>query len=238
MIIQNRLTGGSLNLTKEDRQRARLARLRNRVYWAIQCVSRETQTEGTIPIGITLTYRDVDAWRPGHISEFMKWCRVEFSKTYVWVAELQKRGAMHYHVLTTRRHDQVWNKSEIEFQWYNGLVWVTDHIEKPFYMMKYLQKGKQKNGREYPRGARIVGYAGNFGYISHKENRERLASRLPRWVLAGVEPSEFGTVGGDILRTSGGYSYMGQLAFNPYTIESLDEPEMIKFRMGRAFRSF
>lgn len=53
---------------------------------------------------LTLTYRDVDAFEPCHISLLIKhirqWLlRRGYRMLYVWVAELQQRGALHYHVL-------------------------------------------------------------------------------------------------------------------------------------------
>ena len=53
---------------------------------------------------VTLTYADCDGWRPDHVSEalqrFRHWCRgLGIPCRYTWVAELQKRGAVHYHLL-------------------------------------------------------------------------------------------------------------------------------------------
>jgi hypothetical protein len=53
---------------------------------------------------LTLTYRDIDAFEPRHISQLLKhirhWLRRRGHRFhYVWVAELQGRGALHYHVL-------------------------------------------------------------------------------------------------------------------------------------------
>ena len=53
---------------------------------------------------LTLTYREVGAWHPRHISELLQRVRVWLRRRgerlrYVWVGELQQRGALHYHVL-------------------------------------------------------------------------------------------------------------------------------------------
>lgn len=52
---------------------------------------------------VTLTYRGVEDWQPRHVSGCLKsvrkWCkRRGVPLRYVWVAELQKRGALHYHL--------------------------------------------------------------------------------------------------------------------------------------------
>lgn len=53
---------------------------------------------------VTLTYRNIDDWCTDDISYFMRlvrqWCkRRQIAVRYVWVAELQKRSAVHYHVV-------------------------------------------------------------------------------------------------------------------------------------------
>lgn len=52
---------------------------------------------------VTLTYVGVDDWRARHISDCLaairKWCQRQAATfKYLWVAELQKRGAIHYHL--------------------------------------------------------------------------------------------------------------------------------------------
>ena len=55
------------------------------------------------PAMVTLTYADLDAFQPRHISALLKHIRQWLLRRhhrfhYVWVAELQKRGALHYHI--------------------------------------------------------------------------------------------------------------------------------------------
>ena len=53
---------------------------------------------------VTLTYVGVDDWRADHISaaseQYRRHCaRLRVPCRYLWVAELQKRGAVHYHLI-------------------------------------------------------------------------------------------------------------------------------------------
>ncbi len=52
---------------------------------------------------VTLTYRRVHDWQPRHISKCLKaarrWCHLRgVPFRYLWIAELQQRGALHYHL--------------------------------------------------------------------------------------------------------------------------------------------
>ena len=53
---------------------------------------------------VTLTYAELDAWEPLHLTAFLKAAREYYRRKgakfrYVWVGELQQRSAVHYHVL-------------------------------------------------------------------------------------------------------------------------------------------
>ena len=50
---------------------------------------------------VTLTYRDIDGYRARHVAEYVKALKrsVTFELRYVWVLELQRRGAPHYHLV-------------------------------------------------------------------------------------------------------------------------------------------
>ena len=83
---------------------ARMKRLRRSITWAARLFEHCLGKRQYKPAMLTLTYRDVDGFRPRHISELIKRIRQWASRRghvlrYVWVAELQRRGALHYHVL-------------------------------------------------------------------------------------------------------------------------------------------
>jgi hypothetical protein len=232
--VYSRLSGESFEPTPEDKHNQRMARLRNRVYWGVEGVSRETLYEGGRMIMLTLTYSPRKHWAPQQINSFMSEWRKEWGRAYVWVAELQKRGAMHYHVLTSLPDGAVWSKKHVEFLWYFGLVWITDDIQRPMYLMKYLQKEYQKNGNRYPKGSRVTGSGGTTHYISDGQNRERLGSRLPHWVQLGLDKREIGEIGGLVYRVRGGYWLGGGMAICPYSRNELPSSDDIQQIMSLA----
>lgn len=234
MRVYSRITGESFEPTPEDKHNQRMARLRNRVYWGVEGVSRETRFEGGRMIMLTLTYAPRHRWAPQQINSFARDWYKEWGRSYVWVAELQKRGAMHYHVLTSLPDGAKWSKNHVEFLWYFGLVWITDNIRRPMYLMKYLQKEYQKNGNRFPKGARVTGSGGTTRYISDSANRERICSRLPGWVQRSMDARERGEIGGLVYRVRGGYWFGSGMAVSPYSTCELPDTDAVQQIMSLA----
>jgi hypothetical protein len=140
-------------------------------------------------IMFTLTFRGVMDWAPKCIRAFSRWLARHGSKGYVWVAELQKRGAVHYHVLALWPIGAQWVKPGKETGgWTRGFTWVTDNVQKPFYLMKYIQKGT-KDGRiiRYPKGIRIYGVSrGAVHYMPDSVKDTYRAIHLPSWYRQGA----------------------------------------------------
>lgn len=130
----------------------------------------------------TLTYAGTNAnWRPEHISRYLdalrKWhYAVTGSKTlrYAWVAELQKRGVIHYHVifwlaggLTPPKGDLSWKRKDrrglVHWEppmWPHGMSRRDKSTAPVAYLMKYASKVESKNVGSFPHGARIHGAGG------------------------------------------------------------------------------
>lgn len=99
-------------------------------------------------------------WQPGHISEFMKTVRQNLNRrhqkngikyveknllAYAWVAELQARGAVHYHVLLlVRRGTDIPYPDECGW-WVYGSTRI-EEARTAFYIVKYTSKGLQQEG--------------------------------------------------------------------------------------------
>lgn len=92
-------------LFEVDTEAARLKRMKRRV-----CKSAELHEKAmkgstdAAPAMVTLTYRDGGDWKPNHLKEALKRVRQWLARRghgfrYVWVGELQGRGAIHYHIL-------------------------------------------------------------------------------------------------------------------------------------------
>jgi hypothetical protein len=114
---------------------------------------------------VTLTYRDGRDWEPCHLSRLVRiireWCRrrdVEFR--YCWVAELQKRGAIHYHLALWLPADVRLPRPDEAGWWVHGMSNVTQARGAVQYLMKYLSKGNKKSDHTLPGGARSYGCGG------------------------------------------------------------------------------
>jgi hypothetical protein len=148
---------------------------------------------------ITLTYAQSWLWEPMHVSRFMdevrRWSqRRGWSPAHVWVLELQRRGAPHYHVI-------VWMRSDLarslpypdKCGWW---PWGFTHrvvASRPVgYLMKYATKLESKH--QFPHGARIHGRGG-------LDQAERLTVRwwvMPRYQRDRCRPQD------DVVRARGG----------------------------------
>lgn len=141
---------------------------------------------------VTLTYRGVDDWSPRHISDALKrfrhWCKKRGTAPhYVWVAELQERGAMHYHLaiwLPFHLSCPMWDKSTRGAApfWPHGMTNRQLARNAVGYLMKYMSKvGKY---HEFPKGSRIYGAGG----LDAQDRQIRAWLNWPQWLkqLHGV----------------------------------------------------
>lgn len=144
----------------------------------------------------TLTYAgDNTKWRPEHISRYLdalrKWHYARTgSKTvrYAWVAELQERGVIHYHVivwldagLAPPKGDTPWRNGKdragltrwMPPMWPHGMTRRDKATAPVAYLMKYASKVESKTVGGFPRGARIHGAGG----------LDAVGRGIRRWVL-------------------------------------------------------
>lgn len=143
----------------------------------------------------TLTYAGTNAnWRPEHISRYLdalrKWhyARTGGKKVrYAWVAELQQRGVIHYHVivwldagLTPPKADRPWRTTDRAGlavwhppMWPHGMSRRDKSTAPVAYLMKYASKVESKNVGSFPHGARIHGAGG----------MDASGRAIRRWVL-------------------------------------------------------
>lgn len=161
---------------------ARCSRLRKNLGVAAKWLSR---SDGQAWM-LTLTYRDVDGWKPDHIKATLQHLRKWLQRTYgwqlryVWVMELQKRGAPHYHVV-------VWLPKGIHARdlhldsrgwWPHGMTNAVMAVAPVRYVMKYASKFDSKGS--FPKGARVYGVGG----MCAVGRRCRRWVNLPRFVQA------------------------------------------------------
>lgn len=152
-----------------------------------------------IPVMLTLTYADLEAWEPKHVSSFLtalrNWYRRQTGREmhYVWVLEMQKRLAVHYHVM-------LWIPEGMRLPfpdegirtpwWPHGTSNLKRNIRHHgAYLAKYIGKG---NRLPVPKGARTFGtsfdepvrlarrWASAPGYVRAMIPRGDRISRRPR----------------------------------------------------------
>jgi len=103
---------------------------------------------------ITLTYKGVDDWRANDISDFMKNLKQRLDKkllAFAWVAEMQKRGAVHYHVILLTLKGARIPKPDKSSLWTHGNSRI-ETARTPFYVLTYTGKEYQKDLSKYPKG--------------------------------------------------------------------------------------
>lgn len=146
---------------------------------------------------ITLTYRNVDDWNPGHISRYIRLMRQWFSRQryvdeqgqeqphkcrFVWVAELQKRGALHYHILVFVPRSIRLPRPDDSGWWHHGFSNIQTARNPVGYMVKYVSKITPDALKRFPKGVRIHGSGGlskhNTTYVRNKFRPRWLAGEL------------------------------------------------------------
>lgn len=163
----------------------RVARLK-RAVWAAGHLQRLADRDvfPSVCWFVTLTYVGVDDWTPKHISkacaQFRKWCsRQEMPCRYIWVAELQKRGAVHYHLLAwiPRGVDMPhWDMERGRRTWWpHGMSNTQPAKSGVGYLMKYLSKLGEFH--RFPQGLRLYGIGG----LCEMGRKVRTWYNLPEW---------------------------------------------------------
>ena len=139
---------------------------------------------------VTLTYVGVDDWRADHISaateQYRRHCgRLGIPCRYLWVAELQKRGAVHYHLIAWLpkgvRMPQ-WDRETVSPAgrpvrafWGHGMTNVEEARTGVGYLMKYLSK--LDDGAAFPPHLRLYGVGG----LTPQARMVRGWYNLPEW---------------------------------------------------------
>lgn len=200
-----------------DRARARLLRMRRSVLTtAVEVQRRDAHGKGraqTRAVMATLTYRADGMWDPKHVSRFIervqKWAfRRGFKVPYVWVAELTKRGRVHYHCIFWIPRRYSLPKPDKQGWWPHGSTNLLALRSGAAYASKYASKGTPD---QFPKGLRLHGRGG-------LEESERMAVRW--WCLAKWVREHFPFAADDIRKVSGGYisRVTGEFLASPWRV--------------------
>ena len=218
--IGNRLTGEVFEI---DPKAARISRMRRRIWvWCKTCEEiAPSKKSGVTNRMITLTYKKSSDWKPLHIREFMLKARAFLGDRimgYAWVAEMQRRGAVHYHVVIVFKTGKGLPYPDKSGWWPHGSSRV-EKVKNFLYLMKYTQKGISDENN-YPVGARIFAVWLPRSLQKHGERfRNWLVSPYPSWVRgellsrnAGVraKPAAGGgwIIGGEVVKSP--YIFLGR----------------------------
>jgi len=172
-----------------DPHRGRIARLRRSVGFAAR--GHLAERRGFRPdqvFMVTATYADGAEWRPRHVSAWIKhiraWCQARgYACRYVWVAELQKRGAIHYHLALWLPAEAYLPDSDAAGWWPHGSTRTERARAAVPYLMKYLSKGGAPGSFNLPEGARMFGIGG----LEHSLRRARRWLGYPAFIKARAD---------------------------------------------------
>lgn len=193
-----------------DHEASRLRRLRRSISVGARLHELETTPRGSRrshkPAMVTLTYREAGGWTPADISAFLQRVRVWLKRRgqvlrYVWVCELQKRGAPHYHVMLWLPRGLTLPKPDKQGWWTHGSTRI-EWARKPVgYLCKYASKLESKES-EFPPGMRLHGRGGLREF-------QAVASwfSLPSWArsLFGVSDRATRCLGGGLVSRRTGF---------------------------------
>lgn len=167
---------------KESRFDRRFARMRSAIWWSGQGhAERFSGLFGCRAWFVTLTYRPGVEWSGEHVADALRRCRMWLKRQtgeklrYSWVAELQKRGAVHYHLivyLPKRLSMPKWDKRG---WWPHGFTNVQVCRSGVGYLMKYVSKASPFHN--FPKGMRLYGIGG----LNDQARSIRSWRNLPQW---------------------------------------------------------
>lgn len=135
----------------------------------------------TYPVMITLTYGAAWLCSNGHITTYLKRCRELFRRRgkrfhYCWVAELQQRGVVHYHVVVWMPKGLQLPKPDKAGWWRYGMTRIEAARNAVGYLAKYVSKDTLK--QQFPKGLRVHGRGG----LSRASRIEQRWWASPLWV--------------------------------------------------------
>jgi len=149
-----------------DPDRSRIAKLRRAVGFSARAhLAERPGFRSDAVLMLTATYRDGAEWEPGHVRAWLKNVREWFKARgkvcrYVWVAELTKRGRVHYHVALWMPSGEFLPASDAAGWWPHGSTRTERARAAVPYLLKYLSKGGTAEAHKLPSGARMYGVGG------------------------------------------------------------------------------
>ena len=130
---------------------------------------------------VTLTYARMGDWSAGHVTQFNERLREHLRRRghafpYVWCAELQQRGAVHFHQLVFLPRGTMLPKPDQQGWWTHGMTKIERARNAVPYIAKYA--GKMIVAEAFPPGLRLTGAGG----LSEYSRAHARYVRLPGYV--------------------------------------------------------
>jgi len=179
---------------------------------------------------ITLTYADADGWEPGHFAAFRmamwQWCKRRGVRLrFVWVAELQERGALHYHVVVWLPKGKYLPHADACGWWPHGSTNIVTAHSPIGYITKYASKTKPAHCAGYPKGARMCGHGG----LPPEGRRHIRYWQAPFWVRDALSGRA------DIRKVVGGYmdKFTGEFLPSPWRVEIAPNGQIFAYRIDQ-----
>lgn len=208
----------TFEISEPDPVGSRVSRMQKRVGHGARiaegeacAVSRSAGRDQFRRLFVTLTYRDVDGWRVDHVRTFLRLARMWLLRRgecmrCVWVAELQARGAVHYHCCFWWPRRLRMPSPDRNGWWPHGMTQVQTARSPVGYLTKYASKGE--GVRSFPKGLRLFGVCG-LSDVGKVQARYWCA---PQWVQRGLG------IGSDLRKVVGGWcdKFSGEFLKSPW----------------------
>jgi len=185
-ITSQTFSSSSLVLDGEAITRKRLRRMQSGVIAAARAIHNDLENDSDVEHFsslVTLTYADGVEWSPKHITALVKhyreWFRRRgFTFRYVWTAELQQRGAVHYHIVMWLPLGNMPPMPDKQGWWPHGSTNCIIATSPVGYIAKYASKLETKAGVSLPKNLRLWGYGG----LDIAQKAEIAWALCPRWL--------------------------------------------------------
>lgn len=193
-ILRNRETG---EMHAIDAHKARLGRMRRRIHSWSEVADEIDKTKQTRKIMVDLTYRPGVEWEANHIRDYMSAVRRKLGDdlyAYAWVAEMQMRGSVHYHIYIIAKKGVRLPVPDKSGMWPNGMSRIAKG-RSPFYLVSYLKKDNQEKAYQkkgFIKGMRIFAVWIKKDVVRKWIWTKFRWSALPAWLRQELE--QFGIV--------------------------------------------
>jgi len=142
-----------------DTFKQRLGTMKSRVINWAYLVDKYRENNQARMVMVTLTYKRKTDYKPGHIRDYLKNIKKRLGKNllaHAWVAELQQRGAVHYHVILVVSPGSDIPKPDKKGYWTHGMSKI-ETAKTAYYLAVYTGKEYQKSLQNYPKHCRLYG---------------------------------------------------------------------------------